>query len=150
VSLLPAPASQPAGEFGSPAAWAQAEYQELCQQVAARWCQRLAGALAALLDEPADDWMLLRVAGWPLTDSWDRDLAYLAYYPELGRIPDPDCGEVRGRGHRSWIVVLHVPGFAALHAATHDSPCIGIIPGPGLAPGAEPDLAHVEALLAVL
>jgi hypothetical protein len=147
VSLLPAPMEAPVWEHASPAQQARAEYQALLHQVADRWCQRLAGTLAALLDEADDGWLLLRIAGWPLTDDQDQELAYLASYPELGRIPDPGCGLECDRNHRSWVVVLHVPGFAALHAAVHDSAHLDVTAGTSVPAGAHPSPAQVHELL---
>lgn len=74
-----------------------------------------------------------------------RGLAYLGFYPELARVPDPDCGYLYGRGHRSWIVVLHVPAFAALHATVHDSDDQAT-PGPVVPHGTQPSRAQLRAL----
>jgi len=50
-------------------------------------------------------------------------------------------------GHESWVVVLHVPGFAALHAVIHDGACLDVVTGPELPAGAEAGPAQVDALL---
>lgn len=148
VSLLPARASSSPVGFSSPASWAKAEYRLLRKTVVTRWWERLEDVLTELQNQahkPVTPWRLLGVSGWPITEERDRELAYLTYYPELGRRPSLAPGG--SREHRTWTVVLHVPEFAALHAMAHESPHLRVIPGPSARPGARPDPAEVGALL---
>jgi hypothetical protein len=148
VSLLAGQATGQGWQFASPADWAAAEFEALCHQIATSWCQWLGDALASLQGHDDDDWLLLRVEGSPLTDDADRELAYLAAYPELARAPDPDCGQVCGRSHRSWVAVLHVPAFAAMHAVNHHGAHFDATPGPAVPAGAQPSPGQIRALLA--
>ncbi len=134
-------------EYRSASEWAQADYQAALHVIAAAWNDRLDAQLTELLGQPTDCWQLLLVLGWPLTSDGDRDLAYLASYPEHARVPDPHCGRACRRAHDSWAVVLHVPEFAISHALTHDSPHHHAIPGPRLPAGAQPSLAQIRAVL---
>jgi hypothetical protein len=87
------------------------------------------------------------VAGWPFTDDRDRELAYLASYPELGRVADSACGQACGRAHPSWAVVLHLPGFAARHVAAHQNPHLHAVAGPAVPEHAQPSQAQVRGML---
>jgi hypothetical protein len=147
VSLLAGQVAGPGWRFASPADWAAAEFEVLCRQAASSWCQRLSDALANLQGHDDDDWLLLRVEGWPLTDDADRELAYLAAYPELARAPDPDCGQVCGRSHQSWVAVLHVPVYAAMHAINYQGVHFDAIPGCAVPSGAKPSPRQIRALL---
>lgn len=150
VALLPLTPACPGEDFCSPAAWADAEYQALRETVARRWWQRLEAALDQVQAEAADvtgQWQLLLIAGWPATADRDRDLAYLASYPELVRIPQPPApGDDPESPSRS-IVVLHVPGFAAKHAAAHLSPNLTATAGPVVPAGSSPSPDQVSALV---
>jgi hypothetical protein len=148
VSLLAGQATGQGWQFASPADWAAAEFEALCHEVASSWCQWLGDALASLQGHDDDDWLLLRVKGWPLTDDADRELAYLAAYPELARAPDPHCGQVCGRSHRSWVAVLHVPAFAAMHAVNYQGAHFDATPGPAVPADAKPSPGQLRALLA--
>ncbi len=148
VSLLPARAASSPEGFSSPASWARAEYRLLRKSVVTRWWERLEGTLTQLQHQAGQSvtpWRLLGVSGWPITDERDRELAYLAYYPELGRSPG-SC-PAGGRDHPTWTVVLHVPEFAAQHAVAHDSPHIRAILGPAAPLGSPPDKAEIRTLL---
>ena len=150
VALLPLTPACPGEEFCSPAAWADAEYQALRQTVARRWCQRLEAALDQVQAEAADvtgQWQLLLIAGWPPAAVRDRDLAYLASYPELARIPQPPTPGHDPESPSRAIVVLHVPGFAAKHAAAHLSPNLTATAGPVVPAGSAPNPDQVSALV---
>ncbi len=150
VSLLPARAASPPDGFSSPASWAGAEYRLLRRSVVQGWCDRLENALAHVQRQAADprgQWQLLGVSGWPLTDERDRELAYLGFYPEVGRSTSPRPVSSGRRDHPTWTVALHVPAFVARHATSHDSPHFRAAPGPRVPPGSQPDPAEVSALL---
>ncbi|HET9894774.1 MAG TPA: hypothetical protein VFQ44_07550 [Streptosporangiaceae bacterium] len=150
VSLLPAQAACPPDGFSSPASWASAEYRLLRRSVVEGWCDRLENALTDVQWQAADprgQWQLLGVSGWPLTDERDRELAYLGFYPEVGRNARPRSASSSRRAHPTWTVALHVPSFVAQHATAHDSPHFRAVPGPRIPPGGQPDPAEVSALL---
>ena len=118
--------------------------------MARRWCQRLEVALDQVQAEAADvsgQWRLLLIAGWPPAAGRDRDLAYLASYPELARIPQPPAPGHDPDSPSRAIVVLHVPGFAAKHAAAHLSPNLTATLGAVVAAGSEPSPDQIRALV---
>jgi hypothetical protein len=147
VALLPSPAIAPGAAYCSPAMWAQAEYRLLRHAIVAGWCNRLEAGLAPTQHESSDQWRLLLVTGWPLTHEPDREIAYLAQYPELARATDLTRDRSYGQAHPPWAVVLHVPGFAAEHALTHRSDYHSAVAGPVVPAGSQPGLADVRALL---
>src|SRR6266545_2401393 len=95
VSLLPDPALTPPDGHTSPAGWAAAEYTAVHRRLVAGWCTRLNTLLHEAPDRDAH--RLLLVAGWPITSSRDREVAYLTRYPVLDRAvaADPDPAQVR-------------------------------------------------------
>ncbi len=148
VSLLPDPALTPPDGHTSPAGWAAAEYTAVHRRLVAGWCTRLNTLLHEAPDRDAH--RLLLVAGWPITSSRDREVAYLTRYPVLdravaagrdpvGRYPTPD--------QVPWVVVLDVPAFAAEHAAAHRDGYLHAVPGPAIPAGTDPDPAQVRELL---
>jgi hypothetical protein len=147
VSLLPDPALTSYDGQTSPASWAAAEYAAVRQRLVAGWCARLATVLHEAPDH--DEHRLLLIAGWPITSSRDKEVAYLTQYPVLDRtvaasrdpIPTPTPARV------PWVVVLEVPAFAAEHAAAHRDGDIHAIAAPPATPDAEPDPRQVRALL---
>jgi hypothetical protein len=146
VALLP-PAPACSGEdFCSVAEWADAEYRAVRETVTHRWCQRLEAALAEVQAEYAEvtgQWRLLLVVGWPPAAGQDRDLAYLACYPELARTPLASDAPERS----PQAIVLHVPGFAARHASAHHSPNLTVTEGPVVPAGSAPSPDQVSALI---
>jgi hypothetical protein len=150
VALLPAAPAYSGDEFSSPAEWAHAEYEAVRAVTTRRWSKRLEAALAEVhdqADEAASQWRLLLIIGWPPTAERDRELAYLAHYPELIRTPqvptpagDPGCPSRA-------IVLLHVPGFAARHAVAHQSPNLTATMGAQVAAGSAPSPGQISALL---
>lgn len=149
VSLLPAPALTPATGHASPAAWAVAEYRLLRRQVVDSWCARLGTALHDGQGHTDGGDQLLLVAGWPIINEPDREIAYLTQYPVLGRAvitsryhhPQPSPRSI------PWAVVLRVPEFAAAHAAAHRSDYLYAKPGATMPSGADVDDRQVRALL---
>ncbi|MEV6927570.1 hypothetical protein AB0M46_24130 [Dactylosporangium sp. NPDC051485] len=123
VSLLPTQALTAATGHASPAAWAAAEYRLVRRHVVDAWCTRLAAALHDGHLHSGDGDQLLLVAGWPIINDPDREVAYLTQYPVLAsavvatryRNPIPPPQTV------PQAVVLRVPVFAAGHAAAHRS-----------------------------
>lgn len=147
VSLLPDPALTPPDGHTSPAGWAAAEYTEVRRRLVAGWCSRLDAALHEAPDRDAH--RLLLVAGWPITSSQDKEVAYLTQYPVLGRAVATGRDPV---GYPTpeqvpWVVVLNVPAFAAEHAAAHRDGYLHAVAGPPIPAGAEPDPVEVRALL---
>ncbi|HWF79844.1 MAG TPA: hypothetical protein VN695_04610 [Streptosporangiaceae bacterium] len=150
VALLPTAPAYSGDEFSSPAEWAHAEYQAVRAVTTRRWYQRLEAALAEVhdqADDAASQWRLLLIIGWPPAAEGDRELAYLAHYPELIRtpqVPTPASGsECPSRA----IVLLHVPGFAARHAVAHQSPNLTATMGAQVAAGSTPSPGQISALL---
>jgi hypothetical protein len=119
--------------------------------VACRWYRRLEAALAEVheeADEVTGRWRLLLIMGWPPVADRDRELACLAHYPELIRTPQvPAFGDDPEWPSRA-VVLLHVPGFAARHAAAaaHHSPSLTATIGAEVAAGTEPTPDQVCAL----
>jgi hypothetical protein len=152
LSLLPDPPMVRGDGFASPHAWARGEFRALRQAFAAAWSRRLEAALAEVQADGADvpdRWRLLLITGWPIgTGAQDHDLAYMTFYPELGRtdLPPADLGPGHEPQPRA-IVVLHVPGYAARHATAHRSPFFTATAGPVLPAGASPDPLRVRTLL---
>ncbi|HEX9542029.1 MAG TPA: hypothetical protein VGA04_28190, partial [Streptosporangiaceae bacterium] len=87
------------------------------------------------------------MTGWPLIHEPDREIAYLAQYPELARAIDLTRDRSYGQVHPPWAVVLHVPGFAAEHALSHRSEYHSAVAGPAVSAGSQPSPADVRALL---
>jgi len=150
IALLPAAPAYSGDEFSSPAEWAHAEYQAVRAVTTRRWHRRLEAALAEVhdqADEATGQWRLLLIMGWPPAAERDRELAYLAHYPELLRtpqVPTPASGsECPSRA----IVLLHVPGFAARHAVAHQSPNLTATMGTQVVAGSVPSPDQVSALL---
>jgi hypothetical protein len=152
VSLLPEPALTPAAQHASPAAWAAVEYAEVRRRLVDRWCSRLGDALRQAQDLGADTERLLLVAGWPIINSPDREVAYLTQYPVLDRVvitardidPYPAPEEI------PWAVVLRVPAFVAEHAAAHHSDRLSARAGTTtLTPGQPADAREIRALLRI-
>jgi hypothetical protein len=150
VALLPPVPVCRGDEFASLAEWAQAEYRAVRLAVACRWYRRLETALAEVQEESEEvtgRWRLLLITSWPPVADRDRQLAYLARYPELTRTPQvPASGDGPGCPARS-VVVLHVPGFAARHAAAHQSPNLTATVGAEVAAGTAPSPDQVCALV---
>lgn len=150
IALLPSPAITAGEGFSSPAAWAQAEYRALRQAVALGWCQRLDAALAQVEPEAADvpgKWRLPLITGWPLVAERDRELAYLACYPEMGRVQTTAAASSDQDQLPKVTVLLHVPGFAAQHAAAHRSPHFTALAGPVIPASSAPSPAQVRDLI---
>ena len=149
VALLPPVPTCSGQGFCSVAEWADAEYRAVRETVIRRWCQRLEAALAEVQAEGADvtgQWRLLLITGWPPAAGQDRDLAYLACYPELARTPRlPGPGHITERSSQA--VVLHVPGFAARHATAHHSPNLTATAGPVVPADSTPNPDQVSALI---
>jgi hypothetical protein len=151
LALLPPMPACRGEEFTSLADWAHAEYRAVRLAVACRWYRRLETALAEVQEEAEEvtgRWRLLLVIGWPPVADRDRELAYLAHYPELIRTPQvPACGDDPGCPSRA-IVLLHVPGFAARHAAAaaHQSRNLTATVGAEVAAGMAPSPDQVCAL----
>ncbi|RSM44741.1 hypothetical protein DMB66_52015 [Actinoplanes sp. ATCC 53533] len=123
VSLLPTPALTPSTGHATPAAWAAAEYRLARRHIVDGWCARLGAALHDGQMHTGGDDQLLLIAGWPIINEPDREVAYLTQYPVLARAvitsryrhPQPEPQSI------PWAVVLRVPAFAAGHAAAHHS-----------------------------
>jgi len=149
VALLPPTPTCPGDEFCSPAAWAHAEYRSVRETVARRWCQRLEAALSEVEADAAEvsaRWRLLLIVGWPLTAERDRELAYLGHYPVLGRTPPVVVPSSSPQCPSRSIVLLHVPGFAARHAAAHHSPNFTVTIGPVVPAQSVPSPRQVSAM----
>jgi hypothetical protein len=152
VSLLPEPALTPVGEHTSPAAWATVEFAEVRRRLVGCWCDRLGDALRHAQDVGADTERLLLVAGWPIINSPDREIAYLTQYPILDRavITARDIDPFPAPDEIPWAVVLRVPAFAAEHAAAHRSDHLSARAGGTTLTRAQPaDLREVRDLLRV-
>ncbi|HEX8631611.1 MAG TPA: hypothetical protein VF755_25925, partial [Catenuloplanes sp.] len=85
VSLLPTPAITPAAGHTGPAAWAAAEYRLVRRHIVDGWCARLAAALHDGQAHSGGGDQLLLVAGWPIINEPDREVAYLTQYPVLAQ-----------------------------------------------------------------
>ncbi|MFB8236312.1 hypothetical protein ACFC58_07130 [Kitasatospora purpeofusca] len=121
VTVLPDPPLVPAGDFPTPAAWADAVLQAWWRQTVTTWCALLESAL-----EPgaigSDERVLLLVRDWPLTRPGDEELAYLAQFAQVGpAVPDHLAADPRDPYQREprHAVVLSVPRYAADHALEH-------------------------------
>ena len=152
VSLLPEPALTPAAKHASPAAWAAVEYAEVRHRLVGAWCSRLGDALRQAQDLGADAERLLLVAGWPIINGPDREVAYLTQYPVLDRavITTRDIDPYPPPHEIPWAVVLRVPAFAAEHAAAHRSEHLSARAATAtLIPGQPADVREVRALLRI-
>lgn len=90
VSALPTPAHTTPCGHSSPASWANAEFDHLLREHVAAWCRLLEEALSATVVVEDTEECLLLVAAWPLIAPEDRDLAYLAQWPQVGpSVPSP-------------------------------------------------------------
>ncbi|GAB2740600.1 hypothetical protein [Amycolatopsis magusensis] len=122
VSLLPTPARTAYAGERSVGAWAEREFDHLWREAATHWVQLLEDAYRGPGGPGREEQRLILVANWPLTRPADRDLAYLAQYPQHGpALPAgrrPHAGDYGPWGWEpAWSVVLAVPAFAAAHAA---------------------------------
>ena len=122
VSLLPVPSHTGYAGECSVRAWAEREFEHLWREAATRWVQLLEDAYRGPGRLGREEQRLILVANWPLTRPMDRDLAYLAQYPQHGpAVPAgrrPHVGDYGTWGWEpAWSVVLAVPAFAAAHAA---------------------------------
>ncbi|MET9509411.1 hypothetical protein ABZX62_13155 [Streptomyces flavidovirens] len=149
VTALPGPAIVAAGDFSSPAQWADAEFQHQWQRYVLDCCDRLEEVLEAATGSDAEDGrQLLLVTGWPLTRERDAELAYLAQYEQHGPVVPFGARQRSYSPEPDHAVVLAVPQFAAQHAAEHTRDNKGqIVLGPDLPPSASPVAQDVLALL---
>ncbi|MEV7775903.1 hypothetical protein [Kitasatospora sp. NPDC086791] len=121
VTVLPDPPLVPAGDFPTPAAWADAVLQAWWRHTVTAWCALLESALAPGTIG-SEERVLLLVRDWPLTRRGDEELAYLAQFAQVGpAVPDHLAADPRDpyQHEPRYAVVLSVPRYAAEHALEH-------------------------------
>ncbi|MEY9842891.1 hypothetical protein [Streptacidiphilus sp. EB103A] len=115
VTRLPAPRTAGAG-YVSPSAWADAEFAGWWPRAVAEACTALEASFEAEQDLGVT--RLLLVRDWPLTDSRDAPIAYLAACPVLGPLVPHNYrrrdhyGAADTSGPR-WAAVIAAPGHIA-------------------------------------
>lgn len=116
VTRLPQPRTAGAG-YVSPSAWADAEFAGWWPRAVAEACTALEASFEA--EQAHGGTRLLLVRDWPLTDSRDAPIAYLAACPVLGPLVPygyrhrDHYDAANGTSGPSWSAVLAAPGHIA-------------------------------------